>query len=222
MPYDARRIMKLDPNNNDAMTSVGDDVYYRGTFIGTIVGIDGCIYGIPGGSRRIVKYDPINDITSYVGKPHNPSFSCGGNGILRRDGCIYAATTNMRALKINTTNNSYCYVGNIAELDQDDAWTYVDAVLGIDGCIYWPPHEASRILKDDPHSNLTSLVGDDFGTDTYKWKGGCLATDGVIYCIPEDAQRILTINKIKRVCIDLEEEHGQTSREAWMYLPTKR
>ena len=205
MPYDARRIMKLDPNNNDAMTSVGDDVYYRGTFVGTVVGIDGCIYGIPGGSRRIVKYDPINDVTSYVGKPHNPSFSCVGNGILGMDGCIYGATTctNMRALKINTTNNSYCFVGNIAELDQDDAWTYVDAVLGIDGCIYWPPYEASRILKYDPHSNLTSLVGDDFGTDTYKWKGGCLATDGVIYCLPGDAQRILAIDPLKEYTLTL-------------------
>ena len=67
IPADARRIMKLDPNNNDAMTSVGDDLgigLYK--FIGTVVGIDGCVYGIPWQCKRILKYDPINDITSMT------------------------------------------------------------------------------------------------------------------------------------------------------------
>ena len=48
MPCHARRIMKLDPNNNDAMSSVGDDlVGVRNKYVGTVVGIDGCVYGIP-------------------------------------------------------------------------------------------------------------------------------------------------------------------------------
>ena len=69
MPACARRIMKLDPNNGDAMTSVGDDLGDgRYKYIGTVVGIDGCVYGIPLISTRIIKYDPINDITSFVGE----------------------------------------------------------------------------------------------------------------------------------------------------------
>ena len=64
MPSVARRIMKLDPSNNDAMSSVGDDLGRGSKYIGTVVGIDGCVYGIPCNSKRIVKYDPINDITS--------------------------------------------------------------------------------------------------------------------------------------------------------------
>ena len=88
--------------------------------------------------------------------------------------------------------------------DHNSCWGWGDAILGIDGCIYWPPQDASRILKYDPHSNLTSLVGgDDFGTDTYKWKGGCLATDGVIYCLPGDAQRILAIDPLKEYTLTL-------------------
>ena len=35
---------------------------------GTVVGIDGCVYGIPGNSKRIVKCDPINDSTSSIGE----------------------------------------------------------------------------------------------------------------------------------------------------------
>ena len=71
MPGDARRIMKLDPNNNDAISSVGD---YLDTgsykYSGTVVGIDGCVYGMPRSkyTKRVVKYDPINDTTSNVGE----------------------------------------------------------------------------------------------------------------------------------------------------------
>ena len=46
-------------------------------------------------------------------------------------------------------------------------------------------------------------MGDDFGTDTYKWKGGCLATDGGIYCIPGNAQRIIAIYRLKEHALTL-------------------
>ena len=66
MPLNARRIMKLDPNNGDEMSIVGDDLENKGNkYCGTVVGIDGCVYGIPFQSTRILKYDPINGITSY-------------------------------------------------------------------------------------------------------------------------------------------------------------
>ena len=49
----ARRVMKLDPNNGDAIFSVRDDL--GGgicKYIGTVVGIDGCVYGIPDETKR--------------------------------------------------------------------------------------------------------------------------------------------------------------------------
>ena len=44
MPANARRIMRLDPNNDDAMSCVGDDFRGRHKCTGTAVGIDGCVY----------------------------------------------------------------------------------------------------------------------------------------------------------------------------------
>ena len=89
-PSNARRIMKLDPNNNDVISSVGDDLgdgcfrYSR-----TVVSIDGCVYGIPGRSKRILKYDPNNDTNSFVGEEADKYFRCNRDGVLgRRDGCI--------------------------------------------------------------------------------------------------------------------------------------
>ena len=72
MPSGAHQILKLDPNDNDALSSVGDDL---GTdfnkYMGTVVGIDGCVYGIPHRSESIVKYDPKKDITLFVGELWN-------------------------------------------------------------------------------------------------------------------------------------------------------
>ena len=191
MPADARRIMKLDPNNGDAMSSVGDDLGDKGwKYSGTVVEIDGCVYGIPKYSKRVVKYDPINDVTSFVGEEANKDFGCNGNGVLARDGCIYALDEDCEVLEIDTTHNSHCIDGNTVESDYD-GFGWGDAILGIDGCFYLPPADAAQMLKYDPHSNLTSLVGGDFGTHYEdKWKGGCKAPDGIIYCLPNNTKRL--------------------------------
>ena len=213
MPYSEIWIMKLDPNNNDAMTSVGDDLGYGygHQYIGTVVGIDGCVYGIPDDSSLIVKYDPINDITSYIGDQDDAYLKCSGNGVLGRDGSIYAAVGNDLVLKIDTTNYSHCTVGNIVEDGHTYGFRWIDEILGIDGCIYWTPANAGQILKFDPHSNRTSLVGDDFGRAhyEYKWRGGCAAPDGIIYCLPDLAKRILSIDPLKECMSSLKNNMEQ-------------
>ena len=104
-------------------------------------------------------------------------------------------------MRIDTTNNVHYFVGNSIESNHESNHTYKrwgDAILGIDGCIYWPPAVCDRhLLKYDPHSDQTSLVGDDFGNTEYKWCGGSLASDGVIYCIPHVADRMLPIDPRK-------------------------
>jgi hypothetical protein len=38
-----------------------------------------------------------------------------------------------------------------------------EIILGNDGCVYWPPFNAKRVLKFDPETQVTSLVGNAFG-----------------------------------------------------------
>ena len=214
MPDLARRIMKLDPNNGDAISSVGDDLDVRNgnnKYKGTVVGIDGCVYGIPYTSKRIVKYNTINGSTSFVGEEAHTVIGCNGDGALGRDGCIYAVDKFGRVdlLKIDTKNNLHCLVGNTVE------WNYHgtgwgDGILGIDGCIYWPPTSAKHILKYDPNSNITSMVGDYLGNGTFKWRGACTAPDGITYCLPDGASRVLAIDPLKEYALSLKskmEEH---------------
>ena len=93
-----------------------------------------------------------------------------------------------------------------------DCWG--DAILVIDGCIYcWPPTYACRILKYDPHTNKTALVGGDFGNTRNKWYGGSLASDRVIYCIPDRANRILLSS------IDPWKEYTSSLKNIMIQLP---
>ena len=68
--------------------------------------------------------------------------------------------------------------------------------MGIDGCIYWPPHCAERTLTYDPHSNQILFVGDESGYNDQGWSSGALATDGIMCCSPSIAKRILAIDPI--------------------------
>jgi len=155
----------------------------------------GLTYGLPSNPVPIVKYDPIDGDTSIFEEEAHADFSCKGNGTLGRNGCIYALAgiENGRVLEIDTTNNSYCFVGNRIQSDHAEGMGggWGDAILGIDGCIYWPPFNARRTLKYDPYTDQTSLVGDDFGRNGRRWISAALASDGVIYCIPRCANRVL-------------------------------
>ena len=81
-----------------------------------------------------MKHDPINDITFFVGEEADEDFRCTG-GALGRDGCIYAIARDGRVLKVDTTCNVHCVVGNSIE-SQHDSYGWGDGILGIDGCIY--------------------------------------------------------------------------------------
>ena len=66
MPYNALRIMRLNPGNV-TLSSVGDDLgdgWMK--YSGTVVGNDDRVYGIPYIVTRIVKFDPTNPDTTFT------------------------------------------------------------------------------------------------------------------------------------------------------------
>ena len=200
MPRTARRIMRLNPDN-DSLSSVGDDLE-GGEFkyLGTVVGNDDCVYGIPYNAKRIIKFDPTNpDTTCTVGEESEEQFKYH-NGVLASDGYIYAVKESGKVLlQIDSPRSRYTttWIGDRINVGNGRAG-WGDPIVGIDKCIYWPPSYANRVLKFDPETQqLPSLVGDDLGEGNDKWLGGALAPDGNIYCIPFEISQILAIDPFK-------------------------
>jgi len=53
-------------------------------------------------------------------------------------------------LRIDVVNNTYSFFGDGLANDRNDEWSA--AILGNDGCIYWPPITFSRAIKYDPET----------------------------------------------------------------------
>jgi hypothetical protein len=217
MPSNAKHILKLNPDN-DSVASVGDhlgDVY--GKYGGTVVGKDNCLYGIPGSSKRIVRFNLVDQSISFVGDEARGCFNCIGNGALGRDGCIYVLThSGRRVLKIDVINNNYDSIV-LEAVWQSQIFGLVSAILGNDGCIYWPPCEINHTLKFGPETKIGSLVrvGDDFGGETSitKWMSGSAGPNGAIYCIPYCASRVLVIDPLKEFTLGLQANMEQYPEE---------
>ena len=131
MPKFARRIMRLNPDN-DSLSSVGDDLGRGGDkYCGMVVGNDDCVYGIPYWETRIVKFDPTNpDTTSTVGEEAEELFECE-NGVLAGDGYIYVANKFGQVLQIDTTSNNYTWIGGRI-YDSKTGVGWGDPIVGVD------------------------------------------------------------------------------------------
>jgi hypothetical protein len=135
MPYCARRIMKLNPDN-DTLSSVGGYLggdKYSYQYVGTVVGNDDYVYGIPDVATRFVKFDPTNpDTTSSVGEEAEEEFMCE-KGVLGGDGYIYTANQFGQALKVDTTHNNYTWIGDRIYSGNGAGWG--DPIVGVYKCI---------------------------------------------------------------------------------------
>ena len=213
MPCHARRILKFDPEN-ESVASVGEDLGDdRSKYFGTVRGIDGCLYGIPYHEKRIARYNPIDQSITFVGEETDRFFFCS-NGVEGRDGCIYALNSFYGAqlsihrnavLRIDVANNSYSFVWS------GNKGAFSGAILGNDGCIYWPPAGANRTLKFDPETQVASFVGDDLEPEM--WNGGASGPDGAIFCMPSTATRVLVIDPFKEFVMNVQANLEQYPEE---------
>jgi hypothetical protein len=203
MPAYAFHILKFNPEDN-TVASVGDHIAGEGwKCIGTVADNDGYLYGIPNEAKHILRFNPSNQEISRVGGTAELYFRCRGNGVSARDGFIYAANNDGKVLKIDVANDSYLFVGNTVK-SSNISKEWGDAISGDDGCIYWPPCKAKFTLKFDPESQITSLVGDEFGSGIFKWTTGASSSDRVIYCLPINATHVLAIDPFKELVITLQ------------------
>ncbi len=219
MPAYARRILKFDPRIEQA-SSVGNDLDSGYKYWETIAGKDEhgapCLYGISFFAKHtLIQYKPSSPNTTFpVGKAIKGSFR-SGKGILGKDQFIYALNASGQVLKISPKDGEFQWVGGEIYFGQYEGWG--DPVMGIDGCIYWPPYYASCALKYDPFEmsitpsshvrTPTMMVGQEGEQGPGgKWTSGVVGRDGRIYCVPDYAKHILVMDPLSEFVMVLQEK----------------
>ena len=67
--------------------------------------------------------------------------------------------------------------------------------LAPNGKLYSSPFTASKVLRIDPATDTTELIGDVLEpSGNMRWSGIALASDGKLYCSPHNASRVLRID----------------------------
>ena len=103
----------------------GDSKWYD-----SVLGADGCIYGIPYNARRVVKFNPVDESMEEI----EPDLGTEKYKVLANNGCIYCPPSQSnRILKIDTINGTVTTTENL----HDGSWA--SGSLPIDEFIYFMP-----------------------------------------------------------------------------------
>ena len=121
-------------------------------------------YAIPHSARQVVKFNPVNESMTRIGPVFGNHTLTWYGGAMTVRGIIYCPpfTSGHGILKIDTNTDT------VTELDKNllperglHMWLLFAAAL--DGCIYFMPSYARRIMKLDPKNNdaISRSVRDD-------------------------------------------------------------
>jgi len=161
-----------------------------------VLGLDGCIYGVPSNGNAVLRINPAVSEVSLVALPSDlPELPWKWHGgVLAPDGCVYGIPCNApRVLKIDTRNGQVTMVGPVLEGKQK----WYGGLLGCDGCIYGIPFCASAVLRIVVETQEVQLLGEGLPflrPGGFKWHGGAAGSDGVIYGMPSHASTVLRID----------------------------
>ena len=196
MPISASRILKLDTSNGDNLSLVEDSELPLCKCAGSVLGGDGCVYGLPYlKSSPVFKFDPAKILIMNMGCL---AFDFASNhhfrgDVLANDGNVYTANRFGQVIQLDLATNDVSIFGSKLFNDDDGCgWGY--PVIGANKCIYFPPYDHDRVLKFNPITQKISLIGNSHGNEPWKWVSGVLASDGIIYCVPFNAKHILQID----------------------------
>ena len=170
---------------------VGDDLgdnYWK--WMSGAVADDGCFYCFPYQHNRIVKSNPNDDTTIFVGVEGYFKFS---GTIKAKNGCLYGPFSTNRVVKFNVNTQKVTFI--VDECEGKGKWE--SGVEGMDGNMYGVPYRHDKWLKIDIVTETTSLVGDDLSTyGRCKYSCGVFGEDCNLYVIPADTNKVQDVSEV--------------------------
>jgi outer membrane protein assembly factor BamB len=188
IPYNARRVVKLNPLDK-SLTEIGPDLG-RGSWKWAcgVRANNNTIYCAPMNADHILKIDTIQgtvETLDYVELPET-GYELWESGALAADNNLYYMPFNAhRIMRLNPDNDSLSSVGG----DLGDGYSkYRGTVVGNDDCLYGIPYWAKHIIKFDPtNPDTTSTVGEE-ARRRFMCADGVLGGDGYIYAANRSGQ----------------------------------
>lgn len=198
-------VLKIDPHTSKVSTFITGEripkVEEGWLYHGGNLADDGYVYAIPASAPRVMKIDPVNETTEYIGPEFQGKAKWYG-GITGSDNNIYGIPHNATGvLKINpvTQEVSILAEGTLPE----GLWKWHGGLASLDGTkIIGFPNNADSVLVIDVVKQQVYTVGDSSilrsGSHRipydgrYKYLGGSLTSDGKLaYLFPCDAEYVL-------------------------------
>ena len=212
IPCNAEEVLRIVPGGDITAlrrSDGGGPLAGKQKWYGGLLGLDGCIYGIPNCATAVLRVDPRTQEVSTFGEADLPDTPFGDQkykwhgGVAHPNGYIYGVPSHSDCvLKIDPATQSVTtFGGPIASgtYRPDGKYKYGGAVIGSNGAIYCLPSDADQVLKIDPDTEEVTLIGPAFDDCHNKWQNGYLAADGHVYAIPCHAEAVL------RICCDTDE-----------------
>ena len=196
-----------------ATTLVGIEVEENFNWWRSIVGADGCMYGIPFNGPRLAKFNPIDKTLTPIGPDlGDVRGRWARGGVLANNGCMYCLPLDESAqIRKLDTIHSTTTVLDVQLPDPNMIMRWISGALAFDGCIYFMPFNAHRILKLDLNKDSVCCVGDNFGGAICKHTGTVADSDGYVYGIPFYSQPIIRFDHVSHttsVIGAFEDTHG--------------
>ena len=188
---------------------IGDDFKKIGgacKWSGIALAGNGKFYCSPFTCPRVLRIDPATEATKLIGDEGATEPESGGNirwsGIAAAaDGKLYCSPHNAtRVLRIDPATDAAELIGDdLSALEGTEdyhrshspgnMWSGIAAAA--DGKLYCSPRNASRVLRIDPATGATELIGDDLKDISHKggFGGIAAAADGKLYCYPNPDPR---------------------------------
>lgn len=198
LPHDSGTVLIINPHTKEVDVVDVSQEDEDGSYRGGVLAADGMIYLIPHYSDQVLRFNPTDRTATLVGQKFDGDSKWWG-GVLGKDGCVYGIPCYAsRILRFDPTTQIASLVGD----DLGDGWSkwcgggcckWVGGAVDSDGIIYGVKSCGEQILRFDPATKKTSLIGS-FYNIVSKWNGGVMGDDNNLYCIPTSAKQVLRLD----------------------------
>jgi len=212
IPYDARRVLEIDPTNGGRAKEIGPDLgsmpaKYKCVALGPI----GDLYAAPLNANKVLRITRTGEV-EVVG----PDFGMAE----RKFACILQGPNKLiyapplyadRVIEINPNKGETREIGPVIGVGEAK---YCCACVGINDNIYCPPLEARAVLEINCFDHEVNEFGMDIGTGMEKFSSIAAAPlGGKLYAAPREARKVLEIDPMKQIVREVGQDLGSCMRK---------